>query len=154
MWILHAMFYWKKGLQRMGKGESQAPKNPFPTLLTTPLHILWAKATNQKIIWWQTSSCIEKCNYVPWLFIPCFLVKWRCKLFGILHPNASVMSTALGSRFVQSPSRLSDVRTITPMVPHTTPQPSRLFKVRQRLPTMCVLKCHQVLDCAMAIWKQ
>lgn len=22
----------------MGKGESQAPKNPFPTLLTTPLH--------------------------------------------------------------------------------------------------------------------
>lgn len=22
----------------MGKGESQAPKNPFPTLLATPLH--------------------------------------------------------------------------------------------------------------------
>lgn len=58
----------------------------------------------------------------------------RCKLFGILHPNASVMSTALGSRFVQSPSRLSDVRTITPMVPHTTPQPSRLFKGNQ-IPT-------------------
>lgn len=38
MWILYAMFYWKKGLQSMGKGESQAPKNPFPTLLATPLH--------------------------------------------------------------------------------------------------------------------
>ncbi|KAM7435649.1 hypothetical protein ABFA07_014441 [Porites harrisoni] len=48
----------------------------------------------------------------------------RCKLFGILHPNASVMSTALGSRFIQTPSRLSDVRTITPIVPHSTPQPS------------------------------
>ncbi|XP_020605579.1 uncharacterized protein LOC110044379 [Orbicella faveolata] len=54
----------------------------------------------------------------------------RCKLFGILHPSASVMSTVLGSRFIQSPSRLSDVRTVTPMVPHTTPQPSTSRKVR------------------------
>lgn len=54
----------------------------------------------------------------------------RCKLFGILHPNASVMSTVLGSRFIQSPSRLSDVRTVTPMVPHTTPQLSVSGKVR------------------------
>lgn len=54
----------------------------------------------------------------------------RCKLFGILHPSASVMSTVLGSRFMQSPSRLSDVRTVTPMAPHTTPQPSASMKVR------------------------
>ena len=54
----------------------------------------------------------------------------RCKLFGILHPSASVMSTVPGSRFIQSPSRLSDVRTVTPMVPHTTPQPSVSRKVR------------------------
>lgn len=55
----------------------------------------------------------------------------RCKLFGILHPSASVMSTVPGSRFIQSPSRLSDVRTVTPMVPHTTPQPSVSRKVEQ-----------------------
>ncbi|KAJ7363686.1 hypothetical protein OS493_009849 [Desmophyllum pertusum] len=56
----------------------------------------------------------------------------RCKLFGILHPSASVMSTALGSRFIQSPSRLSDVRTVTPTAPHTTPQPfSRILKGEQ-----------------------
>lgn len=48
----------------------------------------------------------------------------RCKLFGILHPSASIMSTAIGSRFMQSPSRLSDVRTVTPTAPHSTPQPS------------------------------
>ena len=54
----------------------------------------------------------------------------RCKLFGILHPSASVMCTVPGSRFIQSPSRLSDVRTVTPMVPHTTPQPSASRKVR------------------------
>ena len=51
----------------------------------------------------------------------------RCKLFGILHPSASVMSTVPGSRFI--PSRLSDVRTVTPMVPHTTPQPLAFRKV-------------------------
>ncbi|KAL9969240.1 hypothetical protein ACROYT_G021434 [Oculina patagonica] len=55
----------------------------------------------------------------------------RCKLFGILHPSASVMSTALGSRFLQSPSRLSDVRTVTPMAPHTTPQPLHSLKGEQ-----------------------
>lgn len=48
----------------------------------------------------------------------------RCKLFGILHPSASIMSTVLGSRFVQTPSRLSDVRTVTPTAPRSTPQPS------------------------------
>lgn len=46
----------------------------------------------------------------------------RCKLFGILHPDASVKSIVFGSRFAPSPSRLSDVRTVTPTFSHITSQ--------------------------------
>lgn len=67
----------------------------------------------------------------------------RCKLFGILHPSASVMSTVPGSRFIQSPSRLSDVRTVTPMVPRTTPQPSSSKKVR--LKSLSPQKLHEYM---------